>query len=85
MVARGDVLDPAVREAIAVHTHGIVVLLVTGRILDERRRVAGNCISSLELPLVLIFNRARVMAAPQGISKATGLQVALETLRLSPP
>src|SRR5688572_3724478 len=42
-VARGDVLDPAVREAIAfARTHGIVVLLVTGRILDELRRVAGD-------------------------------------------
>jgi hydroxymethylpyrimidine pyrophosphatase-like HAD family hydrolase len=148
-IARGDVLDPAVRDAIALaRTQGIVVLLVTGRILDELRRVAGDLhfvdgvvaengavihfpdsertsalapvvpqgfidelrrrgvpissglclvdadateaprllavIRALELPLVLIFNRGRVMAAPQGISKATGLNVALETLRLSP-
>jgi hydroxymethylpyrimidine pyrophosphatase-like HAD family hydrolase len=148
-VARGDALDPSVRDAIAVaRTHGIVVLLVTGRILDELRRVAGDLhfvdaviaengavihfpdsgrtsalaprvpdgfiaelrrrgvpfaagqclvdadaneaprlleiIRTLELPLVLIFNRGRVMTAPQGVSKATGLQVALETLRLSP-
>jgi hypothetical protein len=40
-------------------------------------------IRTLELPLVLIFNRGRVMTAPQGVSKATGLRVALETLRLS--
>jgi hypothetical protein len=38
---------------------------------------------TLELPLVLVFNRGRVMAAPQGVSKGTGLRVALETLRLS--
>lgn len=147
-VARGDVLDPSVREAIAMaRTQGIVVLLVTGRILDELRRVAGDLhvvdgviaengavmhfpdsgrtsalapplpagfvaemrrrgipftagqclvdadaseaprlievIRTLELPLVLIFNRGRVMIAPQGVSKATGLHVALETLRLS--
>jgi hydroxymethylpyrimidine pyrophosphatase-like HAD family hydrolase len=147
-VARGDVLDPSVRDAIAVaRTRGITVLLVTGRILDELRRVAGDLhfvdgviaengavihfpdsgrtsalaplvpedfvmelrrrsvpfaagqclvdadaneaprlievIRALELPLVLIFNRGRVMAAPQGVSKATGLHVALETLRLS--
>jgi hydroxymethylpyrimidine pyrophosphatase-like HAD family hydrolase len=147
-VARGDVLDPAVREAIALaRTRGIVVLLVTGRILDELRRVAGDLhfvdgviaengavlhfphsgrtsalaplvperfvpelrrrgiafaagqclvdadaneaprllevIRTLELPLVLIFNRGRVMTSPQGISKATGLHVALDTLRLS--
>ena len=42
-VARGDVLDPAVREAMALaRTQGVVVLLVTGRILDELRRVAGD-------------------------------------------
>ncbi len=147
-IARGDVLDPSVRDAIAAaRTQGIVVLLVTGRILDELRRVAGDLhfvdgviaengavihfpdsgrtstlaplvpegfvaelrrrgipfaagqclvdadaneaprllevIRTLELPLVLIFNRGRVMTAPQGVSKATGLHVALETLRLS--
>jgi hypothetical protein len=137
-----------VREAIAAaRTRGIVVLLVTGRILDELRRVAGDLhfvdgviaengavihfpdsgrtstlapsvpegflvelrrrgipftagqclvdadvseaprllevIRTLELPLVLIFNRSRVMTVPQGVSKASGLHVALETLRLS--
>jgi hypothetical protein len=42
-VARRDVLDSSVREAIAVaRTQGIVVLLVTGRILDDLRRVAGD-------------------------------------------
>jgi hydroxymethylpyrimidine pyrophosphatase-like HAD family hydrolase len=148
-VARDDVLDPSVRAAIAAaRTSGITVLLVTGRILDDLRRVAGDLhfvdgviaengatvhfpdsghtsalalpvpeafvtelrrrgvrvgigrslvdadaseaprllqvIHALELPLVLIFNGGRVMALPQGISKATGLQAALETLRLSP-
>ena len=148
-IARGDVLDPTVREAIALaRSQGIVVLLVTGRILDELRRVAGglhfvdgviaengavihfpesgrtstiaplvpdgfiaelrrrqipivsgqclvdadaneaprllDVIRTLELPLVLLFNRGRVMTTAQGVSKATGLHVALETLRLSP-
>jgi len=42
-IARHDVLDPAVRDAIAVaRAQGITVLLVTGRILDELRRVAGD-------------------------------------------
>ena len=148
-IARDDVLDPGVREAIAgARTEGIVTLLVTGRILDELRRVAGplhfidgvvaengavlylpesrhlsllappipasfveelhrrgiphvagNClvdadareaprlldvIREFELPLVLAFNGGRVMTLAQGISKATGLQAALDTLRLSP-
>ena len=37
----------------------------------------------LELPLVLLFNRGRLMVLPQAISKATGLREALRTLRLS--
>ena len=42
-IARGDVVDPSVRDAIAAaRTRGIVVLLATGRILDELRRVAGD-------------------------------------------
>ena len=147
-VAHRDALEPTVRAAIAAaRAAGIVVLLVTGRILDDLRRVAGDlhivdgviaengavmhfpesgrtstlaphvpesfltelrrcgilfsagqclvdanandgprlleAIRTLELPLVLVFNRGRVMAAPQGVSKGTGLRVALETLRLS--
>ena len=42
-VTRNDVLDPSVRDAIAVaRMQGITVLLVTGRILDDLRRVAGD-------------------------------------------
>ena len=147
-IARGDTLDPSVRQAIAIaRTAGITVLLVTGRILEELRRVAGDLhfvdgviaengavahfpdsghtstlgpiiptalvrelrnrgisarvgqclvdadagdaprlldvIRTLELPLVLVFNGGRVMVLPQGVSKATGLHVALDTLRLS--
>lgn len=147
-VTRNETLDSSVREAIALaRTNGILVLLVTGRILDELRRVAGDlhfvdavvaengavlhfpdsghtsvlaptmppafvaelrrrglqvhagqclvdgaasdgqkvldAIRALELPLVLVFNKGRVMTMPQGVSKATGLRVALETLRVS--
>ena len=147
-VARDDTLDPGVREAIATaRERGIVVLLVTGRILDELRRVAGDLhfvdgvvaengavihfpdsehtsmlappvpeayltelarrgiafragqclvdanaddalclvevIRALELPLVLVFNRGRVMTKSEGVSKATGLHAMLDTLRLS--
>ena len=42
-----------------------------------------DAIRALGLPLVLIFNGGRVMTLPQGVSKATGLHVALDTLRLS--
>ena len=147
--ARGDALDPHVRTAIAAaRARGIVVLLVTGRILAELERVAGDlhfvdgvvaengavihfpdsgytsiaapllsqpfvselvrqgiphragrclidtdaaqaprlleAIRALELPLVMQFNRSRVMVLPQGISKATGLHQALDILRRSP-
>jgi hydroxymethylpyrimidine pyrophosphatase-like HAD family hydrolase len=41
--ARNDSMGPLVREAIAAaRARGIAVLLVTGRILDELRRVAGD-------------------------------------------
>ncbi len=147
-IALADTVDPAIRDAIAAaRTRGIVVLLATGRILDDLRRVAGDLhfvdaviaengavlyfpetghttqlapavppafaealarrhithragqslvdaaaadaprllevIRELELPLVLIFNKGRVMTMPQGVSKGTGLHVALDTLRLS--
>lgn len=147
-IALGDRLDSTVREAIAhARTQGITVLLVTGRILNELRQVAGDLhfvdgvvaengavlhfpasdhtsllappvtqafvgavrdrhlqatpgqclvdasaedaprlleiIRQTELPLVLLYNRGRVMVLPQGISKATGLHAALDTLRLS--
>jgi hypothetical protein len=143
-----NTLDSSVRDAIAdARSRGITVLLVTGRILEELRRVAGDLhfvdgviaengavihfpasdhtsllapavpqayldelrqrgipaiagsclveagaadgvglletIRALELPLVLLFNRSRVMTLPQGVSKATGLHAALDMLRLS--
>jgi hypothetical protein len=40
-------------------------------------------IRELELPLVLVFNRDRLMVLPQAISKGTGLRKALAALRLS--
>jgi soluble P-type ATPase len=147
-IAAGDVMDPSVRTAIGeARAAGIAVLLVTGRRLDDLRRVAGDLscfdvlvaengavidfplrgrhvvlghapnaafvaelrrrgvvcetgealveasaadagvlidvIHALELPLVLTFNRGRVMALPQAVGKSTGLKQALHTLRLS--
>ena len=43
-----------------------------------------DVIRSLELPLVLLFNRGRLMVLPQAISKGVGLREALTMLRLSP-
>jgi hydroxymethylpyrimidine pyrophosphatase-like HAD family hydrolase len=148
-IARDDHVDPSVLDAVAeARRRGITVMLVTGRRLDDLRRVAGalqfvdavvaengallhfpaggltttlappipaefiahlrargiplqagqclveadanaapqmlEAIRELELPIVLVFNRSRVMALAQGISKATGLSAALETLRKSP-
>ncbi len=138
---------PAVLEALQeARARGIVVVLVTGRILSELKKVAGdldifdavvaengavlafpngrtrvlgrppppalmdelcrlkvdfkfgdcvleadassaprilNAVQKLEHPLMLAFNRSRLMLLPQGISKATGLREALDTLRLS--
>jgi hydroxymethylpyrimidine pyrophosphatase-like HAD family hydrolase len=42
-----------------------------------------SVIRDLELPLVLLFNRGRLMVLPQAISKATGLRHALRSMRLS--
>jgi hypothetical protein len=42
-IARGDRLDPSVRDAIAdARRMGVTVMLVTGRRLDDLRRVAGD-------------------------------------------
>lgn len=148
-IAHNDQLDPDVRAAIGeLRARGIVVMIATGRILDDLRRVAGSLhfvdavvaengavvhfpasgyttvtgasppaklvdaldaegvrahvgrvvveadaadatrvlavIRRLELPLVIAFNRGRLMILPQTISKATGVRQALTALRLSP-
>ena len=146
-IARDGILDSDVRTAIAeARARGIAVILVTGRILSDLKRIAGDLqfvdavvaengavlafpsghswlighppppaflnelrrrainfvpgqcvvetdatlaprilavIRELELPLVLLFNRSRLMVLPQAISKATGLHRALMALRLS--
>lgn len=40
-------------------------------------------IRELELPLIILFNRGRLMVLPQGVSKSAGLHQALSTLHLS--
>lgn len=148
-IAQDGVLDPEVRKTIGeLRSQGIAVIIATGRILEDLRRVAGDLhfadcivgengavvefpasgysasfakppprsffeqlehdgipfkagqvivdldagmaprvlamIRRLELPLVLLFNRGRLMVLPQGISKASGVREALKILRLSP-
>jgi hydroxymethylpyrimidine pyrophosphatase-like HAD family hydrolase len=145
---RDDRPNASVLAAVAdARRRNITVILVTGRILDDLRRVAGNLrfvdavvaengaiphfpgtghttvlappvpqafvtrlgelaipfrvgqclvdadanpaqrmldlIRDLELPIVLSFNRSRVTAMAQGVSKATGLGAALTVLRAS--
>jgi hypothetical protein len=46
--------------------------------------VVLRIIRGLELPLVLLFNRDRLMVLPQSVSKGTGLREALGAMRLSP-
>ena len=146
-IARDGALDPDVKAAIMeARARGIVVVLVTGRILSDLKQVAGDVdfldavvaengavlafpngqtrlisnpppqvfldqlrlrgiefqtgqcivetdaasapkilevIRKTELPLVLLFNRSRLMVLPQAISKGTGLREALNALRLS--
>ena len=148
-VAEAGALDPDVRAVLAeLRDRGIVAILVTGRILSDLRRVAGDLrfvdavvaengavlhfpgrrhsrvlgrppagdflaalqaqgiafdvgdcvveaaasvaprvmalIQEMEVPLVLAFNRSRLMILPEGVSKATGLREALAALRRSP-
>jgi len=57
-----DRLEPAVREAIAdARTRGITVLIVTGRSLDELRRVAGD----LHFVDVVVAENGAVLHLPE--------------------
>lgn len=61
-IARGDVIDPAVRQAIAAaRRHGITVAIVTGRILEDLRRVAG----SLHFVDVVVCENGAVLHVPE--------------------
>ena len=147
-IATDGALNPSVRDAIGVvRQRGVVVVLVTGRRIDDLRRVAGDLacfdvvvaengavlefpasgrhvclahapsrhfidvlrdrgievsvgevvvearaeeapqvlavIQELEQPLILAFNRGRLMILPQAIGKSTGLRHALAALRVS--
>lgn len=147
-IAIDGVLGQSIREAIGdVRRHGIAVVLVTGRRLEDLQRVAGDLscfdaivgengavldfplsgrrvllghaandavaaelrrrnvdiavgqsvieadasaaatvldvIRAMEQPLIIAFNRGRMMVLPQAVAKSTGLRQALFSLRLS--
>ena len=42
-----------------------------------------DVVRQLELPLILAFNRGRLMVLPQAVAKSTGLRQALFALRVS--
>jgi hypothetical protein len=71
-------VDDLKRKGIAART-GLSVIEVEAAHAQE---VLAS-IRALELPLVLLFNRGRLMVLPQAVSKATGLREALQTIRLS--
>jgi hydroxymethylpyrimidine pyrophosphatase-like HAD family hydrolase len=59
----------------------------TGQCIVEADAASASLILAVirefELPLVLLFNRSRLMVLPQAISKGSGLRAALSALRLS--
>jgi hydroxymethylpyrimidine pyrophosphatase-like HAD family hydrolase len=81
-------LAPPIPSAFAYRLHQQSIRFDAGQCLVEAdARFAPQmleAIRELELPIVLVFNRSRVMVLTQGVSKATGLSAALETLRRSP-
>jgi len=86
--AQHDRLDPAARDAIAdARTRGITVLIVTGRSLDELRRVAGDLhfvdVVVAENGAVLHFpgNDYTTVLAAYETAKQKGLGVAAGTQR----
>ena len=64
------------------------VAFTRGECVVEADAVAASqileAIRKLALPLVIHFNRGRLMVLPQAVSKGTGLREALSALRLSP-
>jgi len=80
-------LAPSIPAAFVAQLQALGISLQAGQCLVEADASAAprmlDAIRELELPIVLVFNRSRVMALPQGISKATGLSAALAMLRKS--
>src|SRR5262249_49769582 len=77
-IARNDALEPDVRRAIAeVRARGITVAIVTGRILDDLRRVAGD----LRFVDVVVAENGAVIAFPEhGQSVVTAAPVSQDLI-----
>ena len=73
-----ELLEELARKGV-VATHGECVVEVDA--VDAHAVL--DAIRALELPLVIVFNRGRLMVLPQAVSKASGLREALRLLRLS--
>jgi hydroxymethylpyrimidine pyrophosphatase-like HAD family hydrolase len=73
-----ELLEELARRRV-VATHGECVVEVDA--MDAHAVL--DAIRALELPLVIVFNRGRLMVLPQAVSKASGLREALRLLRLS--
>jgi hydroxymethylpyrimidine pyrophosphatase-like HAD family hydrolase len=79
------VLAPPVPPAFVARLEALAIPFRAGQCLVDADANAAHrildVIRELELPIVLSFNRSRVMAVAQGVSKATGLGAALTVLR----
>lgn len=82
------VLAPRIPQALLTRLEDLHVRFRAGECLVDADASSAHrildLIRELELPIVLSFNRSRVMALAQGVSKATGLAAALNMLRASP-
>jgi hypothetical protein len=76
-IAQDGVLNPQVKEAIAeVRTRGLRVVLVTGRVLSELRRAAGD----LNFVDAVVAENGAVLAFPNGYSRLVGKAAPQELL-----
>lgn len=82
------VLAPLISHAFVARLEELNIPFRTGQCLIDADAGSAHrmldVIRDLELPIVLSFNRSRVMAVAQGVSKATGLGAVLNMLRASP-
>jgi len=82
------ILAPLIPRAFVARLEQLAIPFDAGQCLVDADASSAHrlldVIRDLELPIVLVFNRSRVMALAQGISKATGLGAALDILRATP-